>query len=88
MADSFTIQFQWQQKPRRIHIRKAEVNSGTVALPVYQVYKSNVYLFSMLPVIDIKTGKSWELIEKDRLPYLPENFIPTLGRWIDIHYLS
>ncbi len=88
MAENFIIQFNWQQKPRRINVRKAILDTHSASIPVYQVYKSNVYLFSMMPVVDIDFGKSWELIEKDRLPYLPNDFVTTLGKWIDEYYTS
>jgi hypothetical protein len=57
-------------------------------ISLYQIYRNDVYLFSLFPVINQDCCKVWEIVEKDREPHLPNGFIEVLGNMIDLFYMS
>ena len=87
MITQFQIQFTSDAGIRKFQIRPEELNAGMNSLAYYQVYMDNTYLFSICPVISSE-GKNWELIEKERSPYLPVGFIRFLGNRIDDFYVN
>ena len=88
MTNRITIQFKYRQQPQQVYVEQGEIKVNSNSFPVYQVYRSETYLFSICPVVDHNCSTSWELIEKDRAEYMPEGFISILGRWIDQYYIS
>ncbi|MGZ5253077.1 MAG: hypothetical protein ACXWV4_01780 [Flavitalea sp.] len=88
MTNRFTIHFKYREQRQQVFIEQGEIHVNSNSFPVYQVYKSETYLFSLCPVIDDNCSTSWELIEKDRADYMPAGFISTLGNWIDQYYIS
>jgi len=87
MSTQFQIQFNSETGMRRVQIRPEEINIGRRSMGYYQVYLDNTYLFSICPVV-ASDGKNWELIEKERGPYLPVGFVNFLGNRIDEFYVN
>ena len=83
---SFEISFQWHSQDRQLQIKTLPETERDVSISMYQVFRNNVYLFSLYPVITATCNKSWEIVEKDREEHMPEGFIDFLGRRIDWHY--
>lgn len=83
---TFNIQFMSDGGLRKVQIRPEEIHNGSRSMGYYQIYMDNTYLFSMCPVV-ANDGKQWELIEKERAPYLPVGFLHFLGSRIDEYYV-
>ena len=84
--DSFTISFHWRSQDRQLEIRTIADTARDFSISVYEVYRNNVYLFSMCPVITASCKQSWEILEKDREQHMPDGFVDFLGQRIDWHY--
>lgn len=86
-VESFNIKFTWQNKQRKILIRSVAVNDDNASFPLYEVYRNNIHLFSVFPVINQDSRKAWEILEKDREPHIPQAFLHALGYMIDGYYV-
>lgn len=100
MNTPFQIRFKWNNTPRTISVEPGafrseistiyseipSVRSEILEFPLYRIYRNNVHLFSICPVIDEQASKKWELIEKEREQHLPTGFTDILGQWIDDFY--
>ena len=88
MPNRFTIHFRYKENNHSLGIEKGTIHVNNTQFTVYQVQRNNTYLFSICPVINEQLKISWELIEKDRTEYVPKDFIPILGNWINQFYLT
>jgi hypothetical protein len=87
-VESFQIRFNWQTSQRRLQISTPISDRKEPALAMYHVFRNNVYLFSIRPVINAECRKDWEIVEKDREAHLPPGFIGILGDMIDAFYIG
>ena len=86
MNTPFHIRFNWKNTPRTISVEPGAIRSDILEFPLYRIYRNNVHLFSICPVIDEQASKKWELLEKEREQHLPTGFANLLGKWIDDFY--
>jgi hypothetical protein len=87
-VESFQIRFNWETCQRQLQISTPIANRKEPVLAMYHVFRNNIYLFSIRPVIDAECNKIWEIIEKDREAHLPPGFIGVLGSMIDAFYIG
>jgi hypothetical protein len=87
-VESFQIRFNWQTNQRRLQISTAVPDHKEPVLSLYHVFRNNIYLFSIQPVINAEAQKAWEIVEKDREAHLPPGFIGVLGSMIDDFYIG
>lgn len=87
MTENFQIKFTWENKQRQVYIRSVAIEDKDYSLPLYQVYRNNIHLFSVFPVITPESRKGWEVLERDRRPHIPDGFLNALGYMIDGYYV-
>ena len=87
MQENFHIKFTWENKQRQVYIRSVEIEDREYSIPLYQVFRNNIHLFSVFPAINAESRKCWEVLEKDRRPHIPEGFLNALGYMIDGYYV-
>jgi hypothetical protein len=87
MIESFQLQFSWHNDQRELKVQPATAEAQEF-ISLYQIFRNDVYLFSLFPVINKDCCKVWEIVEKDREAHLPIGFIEVLGNMIDLFYMS
>ena len=87
-VESFQIRFNWHTSQRRLQISTAVADHKEPVLSLYHVFRNNIYLFSIRPVINAEAQKAWEIVEKEREANLPPGFIGVLGSMIDDFYIG
>lgn len=88
MPENFQIKFTWDNKQRQVSIRSTDLADRDYSVSVYQVFRNNIHLFSLYPVINSESRKGWEVLEKDREAHIPQEFLNALGYMIDGYYVS
>jgi hypothetical protein len=87
-VECFQIKFNWRTNQRQLQISTAVPDHKEPVLSLYHVFRNDIYLFSIRPVINAECRKAWEIVEKDREEHLPPGFIGVLGSMIDEFYIG